>query len=224
VEFETQTGIEHGAPVDVYQTWAWPAQPAPGQRQTARTLFSARSPSPSSPMKLVEDNGIDLVTPAPATMPGRGQVTVVCFRGSGQTGCGWGQVNTPAGMWSRFTMLTGARTDVGAGGLFNPALLAGAVAKGVWRVVGRTRLAGQQAIELSETGRVSAGVTVIEPLPALLWVNARTYLPIRLVNGTGRGDEAMTVVDFSFLPATPANVALTRVPVPPGYPRYVPKR
>jgi hypothetical protein len=36
-------------------------------------------------------------------------------------------------------------------GSFNPADLAQAIAQGQWRVAGRTRLDGQQAIELTET-------------------------------------------------------------------------
>jgi hypothetical protein len=34
----------------------------------------------------------------------------------------------------------------------------------------------------------------------------------------------MTVEDFSYLPATPANLALLRVPIPAGYPRSIPGR
>jgi hypothetical protein len=109
-------------------------------------------------------------------------------------------------------------TDVGAGGLFNPAALARGIAGGAWRVMGRTRLDGQQAIELSETGH---GTDILEPLPVLLWVNAQTYLPIRMVNGS-RGS-GLTIEDFRFLPATAASLALPRVPIPAGYPRYNPE-
>jgi RNA polymerase sigma-70 factor (sigma-E family) len=84
--------------------------------------------------------------------------------------------------------------------------------------VARTRLDGQQAIELSETGR---GMDLIEPLPTLLWVNAQTYLPMRLVSGTASTE--MGVFNFSYLPATPANLALLRTPIPAGYPRSNPE-
>jgi|HubBroStandDraft_6_1064221.scaffolds.fasta_scaffold110129_3 hypothetical protein len=216
VEYETQTGIVRGAIVDMYRTWSWPAQPVPGQRQVGRTLFSGTSPGRPA-VKLIEDRQVTFVTPADAG-PVLGQVTIVCFRGSGQTGCGDGDVNTPAGTWSRFTALVSSTSDVGARGIFNPAALVRGIASGAWRVVARTRLDGQQAIELSETGR---GTDLIEPLPTLLWVNAQTYLPMRLVGGTASTE--MGVSNFSYLPATPANLALLQPPVPAGYPRSNPE-
>jgi hypothetical protein len=216
VEYETQTGIVRGAIVDMYRTWSWPAQPVPGQRQVGRTLFSGTSPGRPA-VKLIEDRQVTFVTPADAG-PVLGQVTIVCFRGSGQTGCGDGDVNTPAGTWSRFTALVSSTSDVGARGIFNPAALVRGIASGAWRVVARTRLDGQQAIELSETGR---GTDLIEPLPTLLWVNAQTYLPMRLVGGTASTE--MGVSNFSYLPATPANLALLQPPVPAGYPRSTPE-
>ena len=215
VEYQTQTGIVHGATVDAYLTWSWPAQPVPGQRQVGRTLFSGTSPAGSA-VKLIEDRQVAFVTP-PGAGAARGQVTMVCFRGSGQTGCGYGQANTPAGTWSRFTALVSSTSDVGARGLFNPAALVRGIADGAWRVVARTRLDGQQAIELSETGR---GTAIIEPMPTLMWINAQTYLPMRLVSGAA--STGMAVEDFSYLPATPANLALLRVPIPAGYPRSTP--
>jgi hypothetical protein len=216
VEYETQTGIVHGATVDIYRTWSWPAQPATGQRQVGRTLFSGTSPGGSA-VKLIEDRQVTFVTPADAG-PARGQVTMVCFRGSGQTGCGDGDTNTPAGTWSRFTTLVSSTSDVVTNGIFNPAALVRGIADGAWRVVTRTRLDGQEAIELSETGR---GTDLIEPLPTLLWVNAQSYLPMRLVSGTASTE--MDVFNFSYLPATPANLALLRTPIPAGYPRSNPE-
>jgi hypothetical protein len=187
----------------------------PGQRQLTRTLYSGTSPS-SAAVKLTEDRGIDVVTPPGVVREVRGQVTMVCFLGSGQTGCGYGERNTLPGTWSRFTAPVLSGSDVGTGGFFDPSLLARGVATGAWRVVGRTHLDGQQAIELSETGH---GQDVLEPLPVRLWVSAQTYLPIRLVFGSGHGSEATAIQDFRYLPPTPANLALLRVPIPAGYPR-----
>jgi hypothetical protein len=111
---------------------------------------------------------------------------MVCFAGSGQTGCGYGERDTRPGTWSRFTAPVPGGSDVGPGGMFDPPMLAHGIAAGAWRVVGRTHLDGQQAIELSQTGR---GRSLLEPGPVLLWVNAQTYLPIRLDIGTGNGSE-----------------------------------
>jgi hypothetical protein len=212
VEYETQTGFNHGVTVDVYRSWSWPAQPAPGQRELHRTLVSARSAA-SAAVKPVEDRGIDVVNPPGSVRGGQGQVTVVCFARPGQTGCGFGERDTRAGTWSRFTASVPGWTDVSAGGFYDPSLLARGAAAGAWRVVGRAQLDGQPAIELKDSGYRKG---IPEVLGGRLWVNARTYLPIRLVMGSGG---SMAVQDFRYLPPTPANLALLRVPIPVGYPR-----
>ena len=138
--------------------------------------------------------------------------------GSGQTGCGYGNRDTLPGTWSRFTATVPIGSDISPGAIFGPANLARDIASGAWRVVGRTQLDGQQAIELSETDRGDNN-TALEPLPVRLWVNAQTYLPIRLVFGARKGAPATAVQEFRYLPPTPANLALLRVPIPAGYPR-----
>jgi hypothetical protein len=172
-------------------------------------------------LTVTEDNEFSFVTPRSASVPRvPGQVTMVCYAGTGQTGCGFGSVQTRPGTWSRVSQtVPAAMSDVGAGGGLSPAELARGIANGYWRVLQRTRLEGQPGLELSETGR---GPDIYEPLPTLLWVNARTYLPIRMVNGVGHS--SVTTFEWSFLRPTPANLALLRVPIPPGYPRSVPQR
>jgi hypothetical protein len=213
VAYETQTGFNDGTVVDVYQSWSWPVRPVAGQRQLSRTRYSGISPA-SSVVKLSEDRGIEAVTPPGGTGAVRGQVTVVCFLGSGQTGCG----NILPGTWSRFTTTVGSGSDVSPGGIFDPSTLVHGIATGAWRVTGRTQLNGQQAIELSETDR-GQDKNILEPLPVRLWVNAQTYLPIRLVAGADPGGQPIAVQEFRYLPPTPANLALLRVPIPAGYPR-----
>jgi hypothetical protein len=161
----------------------------------------------------VEDQGFDVVNPPGSVRGGQGQVTIVCFLGSGQTGCGWDERDTRAGTWSRFTAPVPGWSDVSAGGFYDPSLLARGLAAGAWRVVGRAQLDGQPAIELKDNGYRKG---IPEILGGRLWVNARTYLPIRLVMGSGG---SMTVRDFRYLPPTPANRALLQVPIPAGYPR-----
>jgi hypothetical protein len=79
--------------------------------------------------------------------------------------CGYGNTETPSGTWSlhhgRFMNPNPGLNDL------RPAALAQEIAKGQWRVTGRTHLNGQQAIQLTET---PAGI--YQPLPTLLWVNA----------------------------------------------------
>ena len=219
IEYTTQTGITKGVTGDVYRTWSWPAAPAPGQWQVERTLFSQRTPQVPV-LTLTEDNAVAYTTPRAGVQTARGRVTMVCYSGTGQTGCGFGQTQTSPGTWSQVNQKVWvSESDImGAGGL-SAADLARGIAKGYWHVVRRTRLEGQPAIELNETGR---GPEVWDPLPTLLWVNARTYLPIRMVNGVGHA--TVSTNDWAFLRPTPANLALLRVHIPPGYPRSVPSR
>src|SRR5260221_8890052 len=126
-------------------------------------------------------------------------------------GCGWGPSETLGGPRSKVSF-NGEQeiSDIRAGRFFNPAVLARAIAQGQWRVVRRTRLDGQQAIELSET---AAGP--ISPLPVDLWVNAQTYLPLRC-DGSGFSEV------FGYLPPTTVNLALLQVSIPRGFPRSDP--
>jgi hypothetical protein len=217
IEYTTQTGITKGVTVDVYRTWSWPARPRPGQWQVERTLFAQRTPQVPA-LTMTEDNAVAYTTPRAGVQTVPGRVTMVCYAGTGQTGCGWGRVQTSPGTWSQVSQKVGVSVSdiTGAGGL-SGADLAGGIAKGYWQVVRRIQLEGQPAIELSETGR---GPDLWGPLPTLLWVNARTHLPIRMVNGVGHAQ--VSTNDWAFLRPTPANLALLRVHIPPGYPRYVP--
>ena len=219
IEYATETGVTKGVTVDVYRMWSWPAQPSLGQRQVDRTVFAERTPKVPA-LTVIEDSALAFTTPRADASRVQAQLTMVCFGGTGQSGCGSGPTNTPAGTWSRISGRFAAfSSDIGAGGFLSPASLARGIAQGEWRVVHRTRIEGQPAIELSETNR---GPDHIEPLPTLLWVNAHTHLPIRMVNGVGHA--TVSTNEWTYLRPTPANLKLLQVPIPPGYPRYVPKR
>jgi hypothetical protein len=220
IEYTMQTGgVTRGVATSENQTWAWPAQPDPGQQQVERTVWAERTDRAAG-LAVVEDSAVGYTTPAAGVQTVRGQVTMVCYAGTGQTGCAWDSRQTAPGTWSQVSQKVWASTsDISAAGGLSPADLARGVAKGYWQVVGRTRLEGQPAIELSETGR---GPVVYDPLPTVLWVNARTYLPIRMVNGVGHAQWGVN--EWAFLPPTAANLARLRVRIPPGYPRSVPSR
>jgi hypothetical protein len=138
----------------------------------------------------------------------RARLIVVCYAGTGWTRCGWGRFNTPAGTWSQHTGVM-PYSD------FTPdprgADLAQQIAQGQWRIVGQTRLRGQQAIKLAETstGHYAGG-------PVVLWVSTTTYLPLRMVWGPAT---SYATYNWDYLPPTKANLAHLRVPIPPGYPR-----
>jgi hypothetical protein len=138
---------------------------------------------------------------------------MVCYAGTG--GCGMGSTGARAGTWAEFGHQFTAfdlASAFGPDGMFSPAALAHGIARGQWRVLRRARLDGQPALVLSAT---PSGP--IAPLPFLLWVSARSYLPLKYTFGSGG------VRTFAYLRPIPANLAVFRVPIPRGYPRSGPQ-
>jgi hypothetical protein len=205
--YSVQTGTNRGVVVDIYRDWSWPAQPVTGRQERYRNAFSQRT-SRTAPLKLTEGDGFVYITPPADWNYTYGQLMVVCYAGTGQTGCGYGNTETPPGTWSlhsgRFVNPHPGLNDL------QPAALAREIAQGQWRVTGRTHLKGQEAIELTETPAGS-----YQPLPTLLWVNARTHLPLRMIQGANK--PVWDQFDWYFLKPTAANLALLRVPIPAGY-------
>lgn len=211
--YSTETGFTKGVLMDIYRDWSWPAQPVTGQQERWREAFTGRI-STTAPLKLTENDGFIYTVPLTNASNAYGQLTVVCYAGTGQSGCGYDNTDVPPGTWF---LQRGWSVNPNPGlDDLSPAALAQEIAKGQWRVTRRTRLDGQSAIELTET---PAGF--YQPLPTLLWVNARTYLPLRMINGAG-GDVAQN--DWYYLKPTAANLALLRVPIPAGYPRSNPAK
>jgi hypothetical protein len=88
------------------------------------------------------------------------------------------------------------------------------IANGQFKVVGRTELHGQQAVELEinvpPNNEAPPHVTA-----ARLWVDATTYLPMQEYLRMSNGQQS--VRDYIFLPPTPENLAKLRPEVPAGY-------
>ena len=207
--YSVQTGITKGAVVDIYRDWSWPAQPVTGQQERLREVFAERI-TRTGPLRLAEDNGFVYITPPGIADNVYGRLTVVCYTAM-PGGCGYGNTQTPPGAWSlrygRFGNPNPGLNDLG------PAALAHEVAHGLWRVTGRTHVNEQPVIELAETR--SGRYLHYMPLPVLLWVNARTYLPVRMI--TGAGTPQMSQSDWYYLRPSTANMALLHVPIPAGY-------
>jgi len=99
------------------------------------------------------------------------------------------------------------------------------VADGKATIVGRAVVDGHATLHLRELVHLPEptappGVHVPKALaqPRVLhvdtWVDPLTYLPIRMRTG---GSSGWSVSDTSWLPRTPANVAETRIVIPPGF-------
>jgi hypothetical protein len=214
--YQAETDSSRDGATQVYQDWYWPAHPVPGQAQRWRDARSQRN-SPAAPLKLAEDTEFSYITPPPSKYGQRvdGQITDVCYPGVGQPSCGFfGWLEHPAGTWlvyrGRFPYMVPLTADL------SPAAVARQIAKGQWRVTGRTHLRGQPVIELTQTpGGEWQGRTV-------LWVNARTHLPVQMIEREGK--RGWTQDNWSYLRPTHANQALLRVPIPKGYQRSGPTR
>jgi hypothetical protein len=211
--YESTADFTAGHLVQTDRTWSWPAVPSTGQVQYIRDQFSAipRGASQATgSVKLTEDDGYTTVVPHPSVYlqkePAR--LIMVCYAGTGQTGCGWGRFNTPAGTWSKHT---GVMPYIDYTPSPRGADLARQIADGQWRIVGHTRLRGQRAIKLAET---RSGTFVGRPV--FLWVSTATYLPLQMHWGPAKAYE---VDNWYYLRPSKANLAQLRVPIPPGYPR-----
>jgi hypothetical protein len=211
--YETVADFRAGHLMQTDRSWSWPAVPSPGQVQYVRDAFSAiprGASEATAPVKLTEDISYTTVVPHPSVylQKEHARLIVVCYAGTGQTGCGWGRFNTPAGTWSQHT---GIMPYIDSTPYPRGADLARQIARGQWRIAGHTRLRGQRAIKLAQT---RSGT--FQGHPVYLWVSTATYLPLRMISVAGKVTEAD---NWYYLPPSKANLAHLRVPIPPGYPR-----
>jgi hypothetical protein len=87
------------------------------------------------------------------------------------------------------------------------------IAAGGWTVVGRDDIDGQPAVELNLGGSAHPGSA------DLLWVDARTYLPIQASTSKGGspGVDDSLVTTYRFLIDTPDNQKNLATPIPAGF-------
>jgi hypothetical protein len=87
------------------------------------------------------------------------------------------------------------------------------IAAGGWTVVGHDDIDGQPAVELNLGG--SAKPASVD----LLWVDARTYLPIQASTSKGGspGVNDSLVTTYRFLSNTPDNQKNLTTPIPAGF-------
>ena len=211
--YQTVAYITSGHLTQTDRTWSWPTVPGPGQLEYTRDAWSAiprGASQATASVKPTEDAGYTTVVPHPSRYGQHEQarLIMVCYAGTGQTGCGWGRFNTPAGTWSQHT---GVMPYIDYTPSPRGTDLARQIAEGQWRIVGHTRLRGQPAIKLAQT---PSGT--FEGHPVFLWVSTATYLPLRLIWVYGKTIETN---NWYYLPPSPASLKYLRVSIPPGYPR-----
>lgn len=182
-----------GAPVarGVIQYWWWPARPSPGQKVHL----------------LMVGNGIQMAVTftEPAAPPTRALPQSIPASGL--------SIDPASKTWSPISQYVyGGVIAVTSRDLLDESYLRAAyLAHG--DVINRhAAIHGHTAIEIS--------AQAIPTLRVLLWVDTRTYLPLRMVkldSGATNYPETRKVYDYQFLPASPANLAKLSLTIPRGY-------
>jgi hypothetical protein len=95
-------------------------------------------------------------------------------------------------------------------GIRAPGNLRKAVDQGVFKVAGRERIHGVDAIKITFTAAL---------MTIAFWVDARTYIPLQAVTADTGQHPFTETARYRVLPATSANLGLLTVPVPAGFTR-----
>lgn len=194
----TRTIQRPKGPLITQQTWTYPAFPLPGQHVRFR-LFQLRDgvPVQDTESSYIQDTSSGLTQP---TTQGPSTAEIIDVEYGSRT-------------WSRQQS-----SSVLLAGNLSPSLIRDQLASGGFTVVGPVSLPGHEAVELTwsqSPGRMTLATT--------LWVDARTYLPLRSVTTMRAGlHDALLQTDttlYQILPVTPANLDLLNPPIPAGFTR-----
>jgi hypothetical protein len=199
-----------GQKTRVIDVWTSPFEGSIGQSQTIREVVTDGGhtvrdiemiyalPAPNAVVPADCNGPIDAPKPPPIRAQSEGQATDGRLIDVEFASRSWSdQPNTCIPV----TQPTGAaqiRSDIAAGG---------------WTVVGRDNIDGQPALELNLAGSA-------QPASAdLLWVNARTFLPIQASanKGGSPGVNDSLVTTYHFLSRTPDNQKNLTTPIPAGF-------
>ncbi len=185
--------------VTTQRAWTYPAFPVPGQQVRFR-LFQFKNGVPVEDTESIYVAGKASTSLSLSTTQGPRTAEIIDVEYATRT-------------WSRQRS-----SSVLLAGSLSPSLIKDQIAVGRFTVVGPASVNGHQAVELTWTsspGRLT--VTTI------LWVDARTYQPLRSVSTTRTPLRATPIetdtMQYQILPATPANLALLTPPIPPGFTR-----
>jgi hypothetical protein len=184
----------------------YPAYPRPGQEVHVRV-----GPDVGSDGKVYKDGEYSFTMPSESALRGYINHYTANLNQGGLRLSGTAiQVNHFQHVWSEChsTFILGFTLDAAG--------IRAEIANGQFSVIGRTRLDGQQAIELKinvpPSNEAPPHVTAER-----LWVNATTYLPMREHLRMSNGQQSVS--DYVFLPPTPQNLAKLRPAIPAGYTR-----
>ncbi len=191
--YESSTSLNTGKSPIVVEGWSYPSQPRPGQLVRTRTVTYNLSGTLH-----YEEEDTFVMPPTPSTspplggIPTNGERIIVDYIGK---------------TWSdqKDTPLPGGVSD-------STARVRSDIKTAHWTVQ-RTTVDGRAALELSFKEADKSNPSTVH-----LWVDAATYLPLRETDTFGPpGMTTSTTVDDEYLPATSANLAKLRAPLPAGF-------
>jgi hypothetical protein len=213
IVYATRTIKELGSPTETQRIWTYPVSPASGQRVRVR-LFDFLNGVPAEDTESIYVSGPWSNALTRPTTDGPHVAEIIDVEYGTRT---WSRALSPSALL--------------ASGL-GPAVVQRQIASGGFTVVGTVRLQGRRVIELTWPQPDGPG----RVMTTRLWVNARTYLPLRsvttewirhshlVVNGKriapGRRLTLSTdTTQYQILPATRAHLAFLSPPVPAGFTR-----
>lgn len=132
----------------------------------------------------------------------------------------WRAVAPAATIINPDDLASGGCTGVTAAGPLTiwPALIRHELACGNYTITGRAWVNGVDAITIRSAGQGSPGIET-------LYVDPATYLPLRIVTVPRSSAVRPTIrTDFTWLPATSANVADLNPPIPSGFTQVSPPK
>lgn len=183
-------------------TWIAPWYPRPGEQVRIRVLGTAHG---------VTYKDAEYIFAMPA-----GHAAGRAFANP----IGWGQLNATGTVLivdhQRRTWGEWHHASITPGLPVSPAGIRSEIAHRRLHLIARTTLHGRAAIELGVSLTQDNGGPV-RVTTAHLWVDARTYLPMRLFLKFSTG--ARNLTDYTFLAPTPSNLAKLRPVIPAGYHR-----
>jgi hypothetical protein len=198
IVFATRTIHRFKGPVITQRAWTYPAFPAPGEQVRFRLLvFHDGVPVQDTESIYTQDNFSGLTQ---STTQGPRTAEII-------------DVQYAARTWSRQRS-----SSVLLAGNLSPRLIRDQVASGGFTVTGTAELGGRPAVKLTWTR--SPGRLIVT---TILWVDARTYLPLRSATAIRARLRNMLLetdtTQYQVLPATQANLDLLTPPIPAGFTR-----
>lgn len=199
IVYSTRTSRLSKGPVTTQQAWTYPAFPVPGQQVRFRLFqFTDGVPVEDTESIYVADTASTSISQSTTQGPRTAEII---------------DVDYTTRTWSRQRSSSVLLAD-----RIGPGLVRDQIASGGFTVIGTVDLDGRQAVELIWSS--SHGPLIVT---TILWVDARTYQPLRSVMTTRAGpDDTLLKTDtiqYQVLPATPANLGLLTPPIPAGFAR-----